>query len=298
MFEFHGEVIELPPSLDVELGVTRPVFTATGDIDVRATLDLLAEETPGPWMQRIAVLLASLPERDVTPDERIDLLVLFERCEAWQSAQKQRVFAGIARDADARTARRDRPGRFEDTMLEVALALSWSERMTCDRMNVARELDERLPVTWRALAEGRLSFPKARLIAKGAEKLDDDAKALALEERVLAKADGQIQTEIAKSVERQVMCLDPEGAEERRQAARGQRQVRSSPGEDSSAHLNVFGPAEQVAVIHNALTDGARQLKETGQVDTLDQGRFDTLFDWAVRHHEERVLPTRGPVPV
>src|SRR3954471_22440065 len=214
MFDFHGDVYDPPAGMDAGVGVTSVVRTAAGDIDVRATLDLLAEETAAPWMQRIAALLASLPEPDVTPDERIDLLVLFERCEAWQSAQKQRVFAGIARDADARTAGRDRSGRFEDTMLEVALALSWSERMTYDRMNVARELDERLPVTWQALAEGRLSFSKARLIAKGAEKLDDDAKALALEARVLARAEGQIQTEFARSVERQVMNLDPQGAEE------------------------------------------------------------------------------------
>src|SRR3954470_2402887 len=166
MFEFHGEVIELPSSLDVGLGVTRPVLTAAGDIDVRATLDLLADEPPGPWMANIAVHIAALAEQAVTADERVDLVVLFERCEAWVSAQKQRALAALSREAEGT----DRNG-YEDTMLEVALALSWSERMAHDRMNVARELDERLPRTWKALAEGRLNFAKARLIAKGAEKL-------------------------------------------------------------------------------------------------------------------------------
>src|SRR4051794_12178483 len=297
MFEFHGDVIEVPPTVDVSLVVTRPLRTAAGDVDVRGTLDVLIEEPPGPWMANIGVLLASVAEDDITSDERIDLAVLFDRCEAWMAAQKQRVLAGISRGAGSKQSG-GRGGHYEDTALELALALRWSESMVADRLRVASELDERLPETWSALAQGRINFQKAREIALGASKLADDEKARLLERRVLDRVDDMIQTEVRKAVERQVMALDPDGAEERRQSARGRRQVRRSPGEDSCAHLNAVGPTEGIAVIHAALTDGAQQLRATGQVDNLDQGRFDTLTSWAVRHLEEGLLPDRSPVPV
>jgi hypothetical protein len=299
MFEFHGDVLPPPPGLDVALGVTRPVMT-NGAIDVRATLDSLADDSPGPWMAHIAVHLAAMSRQNLTPAERVDLLMLMERCEAWMSAQKQRVLADLNRDAGCGRAA-EQPGSaatYEDIALEIGMALNWSQRAVSERLTVAEQLDERLPATWYALAEGQLDYAKARAIALGADKLTDDAQVLELEQRVLPKVDGLILNDVRKLVERHVMAIDPAGAEERRQRVRGGRQVRRSPGEDGGAHLNAFGPAEAIAVIDTALTVGARMLKETGQVDNLDQGRFDTLLDWSIRHLEERVLPTRGALPV
>src|SRR5207302_813648 len=99
-----------------------------------------------------------------------------------------RALAALSRQAEG-ADRKNPSARYEDLVLEVALALSWSESMTHDRMSVARELDERLPQAWQGLAEGRLNFAKAREIAKGAEKLADDDHAAELERRVLAEVD-------------------------------------------------------------------------------------------------------------
>ncbi|MFL6240081.1 MAG: DUF222 domain-containing protein [Actinomycetes bacterium] len=248
-------------------------------------------------MLTVLALLASIAD-DLSSDKRVDLAVQLDRGESWVAAQKQLVFAACVRGTDSAETPRARAAALDDTAVELGLALAWSEGMVHDRLDVAVELDSRLPHTWQALADGRLNYAKAREIAHGAAKLPDDTKAAELERGVVAKADGQIQTEIRKAVERQVMRLDPAGAEARRRDARGRRQVRRSPGADSSAHLHVFGPAEAIAVIHHAMTDGARALKATGQVDTVDQGRFDTLLDWAIGHLDDRVLPSRGPLPV
>jgi hypothetical protein len=301
MFEFPVQVIEFPPGLGVELCPACPVIAAEGGIDVRATLDLLAKQQPGPWMQNVLVLLASLPDEDIAPDERIDLLACFERCESWAAAQKQRVLAGICRDAGQRRDPADgrrRSSGWEDTILEVSLALRWSEWMVSDRLDVAEELTTRLPRTWQALSSGRLSYPKAREIAIGSAKLSSDAQAAELERRILARAEEQTLREVRQSVQRQVMAIDPDGAEERRRSSRANRQVTRAPGEDGNAYLRAFGPAEAIAAVHNALTDGARKLKDTGQVDSVDQGRFDTLVDWAIRQLNEDALPQRGSSPV
>lgn len=293
MFELHGEVIELPAELDIGLVLKAPLRDAAGLVDVRATLDALVDEPPGPWMHNIAVLIASLDERDLTPDERIDLLAVFERCDAWLSAQKQRVLAGIRRDAGDKPMRsREDNERFEDTRMELALAMGWSEQFAWERMQVARELDERLPRTWRALAEGQISYAKAREIALGSQQLSDDRMAAALEDRVLVTAGEQMLSDLRRAVNRHVMRLDPEGAEGRRQQTRRERRVTRRACGDGGAHLGVNGPAEAIAVIHNALSVGARQLTDTGQVDSLDQGRFDTLLDWAIR------TSTSAPCPV
>ena len=119
---FDNAVVDLEPPAEEDAGLplTGPLTTETGAIDVRKTLDWLADEPPGPWMLNLATLFASFPQSLMTPDERVDLLVLLERCESWTAAIKQQVLAGISSDA-GEPSHRSEPGRFEDTLLEVAM---------------------------------------------------------------------------------------------------------------------------------------------------------------------------------
>lgn len=298
MFDYPIQITELPSWLDVSFGLDAPIQRADGYIDVCATVNAVRHVVPGPETQRIVATLAALPEADVTPAERVDLLVQFERCEAWLVAQKQRVLAAIDRDAGGKEERAKRTGRYEDTELEVGLAMSWSQGMVRDRLDVATELTERLPKTWSALARGDLIFWKAREIAVGAQKLSDPAKARRFEGRVLRKGSDQTFGDIRRAVVKALIEVDPEGAEGRRKQTRRERRVTRRPLEDGGGHIGVSGPAEMIAVIHSALTEGSRQLKTSGAVDNLDQGRFDTLFDWAVRYLDELAIPGRPATPV
>ena len=177
------------------------------------------------------------------------------------------------------------------------MALRWSEWMVHDRLDVAREIDERLPQTWQALAEGRLSYNQAHDIAAGTLVLTDPAAARWVEDRVLAKAATQTRAETRRMVERAVIKADPVGAEERRRNARKCRSVGRSRDKDGMANLHTHGPAEDIAVIDSALDVGADQLVATGQAADLDQGRFDTLLSWASDYLRRRHLPGRSARP-
>src|SRR2546423_41736 len=82
----------------------------------------------------------------------------------------------------------------------------------------------------------------------GAQKLSDPAKAAAFEARVLGNAEDKTLQEIRRSVTVQLLTLDPEGAEERRQRSRRDRRVTRRALEDGAGHLGVTGPAEAIAV--------------------------------------------------
>src|SRR3954453_10743821 len=142
---------ETPAPSDEDAGPVVLRTDARGCVDARATLDLLLDAQPGPDVLSVAALLsAHLPLLDAT--DRVDLLIVLERCSSWVEAVKQPVFAQLRRDAGERSGSDSRPGRFEDLSLELSAALRWSEWMVDDRMETGREIEDRLPDTWAALA--------------------------------------------------------------------------------------------------------------------------------------------------
>jgi hypothetical protein len=119
------------------------------DIDVGATLALLAECQPCSAFIATTSMLTALPDTLITTEERIELAAQLERASSWLDAIKQPNLAALA--AAAGKKERD-AGRHEDIVLELAFALGWSEYMAGDRLGCAAELT-RLPLTWRELAE-------------------------------------------------------------------------------------------------------------------------------------------------
>src|SRR3954469_11454405 len=199
VFEHMFESVDItePDFEEVPAPLARPLTDERGMVDFGETLRWLSYDSPGPSMMNMAALLAST-EQALTPEQRIDLARLVERCESWINAVKQQVFAGIARDAGTPTRSDDNPGRFEDTLLETALALNWSEWMVYNRMETAEEIIDRLPDTWQALAEGDINYWQAHKIAEATRKIEDNEKAAVLEQSVLAKASDLTRSETGK----------------------------------------------------------------------------------------------------
>jgi hypothetical protein len=298
VIEAKAVPIRAPSLADAGPAVAHIVRDEYGVIVIRETLDALLAAPPGPWMATIVALFAALPRAEVSTDERIDMLGLLERCESWISAQKQLVFAELRRDAGVPSPRSDEPGYFEDTLLETSLALRWSEWMVFNRMETGREICDRLPDTWQALAEGRINYQQAHKIAEATQKIDDDEKAARLEKRVLARAPRLTRADTSRLVDRELIKADPEGAEKRRKNARSFRKVSRSRDEDGMATLHAHGPAEDIAVIDIVLSRGADLLKATGQVESMDEGRFDTLVSWATDYLRQQFVPSKSARPV
>jgi hypothetical protein len=169
-----------------ELGAVR--FTRDGEfVDLgEAVVEGFAAVQPG------LVELARLGSTDfaaLTATERVDALVAVERQRAWLD--------GVQRQLLAEVVRRDDPKHYSRE--EVSAALGPSLQTAQSRMKDAEQLCSRLPVTLDALMSGSISC--------------------------LLKRE-QTLSQLKQSIRRAVIRLDPASAEERRQRAKADRNIR------------------------------------------------------------------------
>jgi len=103
---------------------------------------------------------------------------------------------------------------------EVGAALGISPVTAGKLVHLAWALDTRLPGIGRALEEGRLDPPRARLIVDGTSVLDDELK-FAMAERIILDGLPHCRTwsALERLVERAVIAVDPGGAKRRREKA-------------------------------------------------------------------------------
>ncbi len=209
------------------------------------------------------------PDR-LTPAQKIDLLVAYERHAAWLAAGQARVLASLARDAP----------RGEDDWVrdEVAAALKLSGAAAARRLDLAEALGFRLRGTWTLLAEGKIGFLHALAIRDAVSGLDDDAIA-AVEERVVPAAAQQTLAEFKRAVRRAVLAADARTAQERHVEAARERRVVMSPLEDGMAEIRAVTTAEGAATVLTALSSLALRQRVPGDDRDLDQRRADALVD-------------------
>jgi hypothetical protein len=151
---------------------------------------------------------------------------------------------------------------------EVAAELSLAPLAAARRVGVAAELAEWLPDTVRALERGELDLQKATAIAEHTRVLPPD-KTAQIEAAVLEFAPGRTVRQIRDKLSREILKIDPDGAEARRQAAAKDAFVRCRPCPDGMAELLVYDRAENVRPMYNLLTKAARTAKSAGNPATM-----------------------------
>ena len=108
----------------------------------------------------------------------------------------------------------------------------------------------------------------------------DDAMTAKVEAAVLAKLPVQAAHETRRLLNRTIARLDPQGAADRHEARRLDRTTVSYPQPDGMAMFGAILPAEQVAMMEQAVDAHAATFEEEGR--TLAQKRADALFDLVV----------------
>jgi hypothetical protein len=217
---------------------------------------------------RIA-MLAQVDTAALTPELQLEMTELWEQCDYWLQAQKQRPLAGLA----------DTPTHGDERWCtwEVAASLRLAECTASDRIFTAQQLVHRLSKTLAALEAAQITYWQARDIADGTALLSDE-HALAVEEQILRRAPEQTRSETRKAVVKAVMAIDPDAAERRRKERRRERRVEHPrPVGDGMSASWIEGPTETLAGFFNILTVWAREMKKAGVVDTVGAGRFDAL---------------------
>ena len=176
-------------------------------------------------------------------------------------------------------------------MLRIAPATASS------RLADALTLTGRFPATMAALAAGRITLCKARIIAEQAEQLATD-QAGAVETRVLPRAITQTPGQLRRSVRRAVAKTDPAALRRRHEAGKRERGVSFCELPDGMAMVSACLPAGDAVGVYGVLDECARTTGGVGDSRTLPARRADALVDLvcgsagylstATRAHEAR----------
>lgn len=172
---------------------------------------------------------------------------------------------------------------------EVAAELALTPVAASRRVGVAVAITDRLPDTLRALEGGVLDLQKSSVIAEHTRVLDDD-KAAVVETAVLKFAPGRTVRQIRNKLTREILKVDPEGAEARRQRAVQDTFVRFRPCPDGMAELLVYDRAENLRPTYDLLTAAARRAKAAGNPAGTGELRAQALRDLVLGPARERVV--------
>lgn len=121
------------------------------------------------------------------------------------------------------------------------------------RLDDALTLTTQYPATVAALAAGRMTLCKARIIAEQTEQLAGDHTA-AVEARVLDRATTQTPGQLRRAVRRAVARTDPAAVRRRHQAARRERGVSFWELPDGMAMVSACLPAGEAVGVYGYST--------------------------------------------
>jgi len=204
-------------------------------------------------------------------------LAEIEGCEREIAAAQARQLRALARFAALRSD--PNSGRIDEFAPdEIAPLLRISRNAAMVRLELAVELETRLPGTLTALERGAIDLHKARIVAELTRPLSAE-HAADVERHVLVGAAGQTSGQLRAATRRAVLRVDPHGADARHRHRVGQRKVVVHAGEEGTVHLVASDlDAADATAIYQRLDDLARAATP-GDVRSMDQRRADILVD-------------------
>ncbi|HEY2831509.1 MAG TPA: DUF222 domain-containing protein, partial [Sporichthyaceae bacterium] len=234
-----------------------------------------------------AVLLAPFPTRaqgsavEQAQSDGLTYLGLLERASWMLAGESRRVMAVQVNLATAE------PDPFLDAehaewsaCADIALMLQVACRSADARINDARTLYERLPLTLARLRAGHLSLSKAIVLVVETANLDAPECAR-VEAEVLANTAGT-RHNFRRRVRAAVRRVDPEAVARRREQARREREIVTFEADDGLNAVNALIPAEDAARVWQVIDDHARTLKLPGDERSIGARRADALIDLIV----------------
>src|SRR5882757_2316671 len=216
--------------------------------------------------------------------EGLTYLGLLERAASMVAGEQRRVMAVQVGLANAE------PGPFEDAAdaeyaewsacAEIAAVLQVACRTAEGRVDEARTLYERLPLTLARLRSGQLTVSKAVVLLE--ETRNVDAPECARVERIVLANMAGTRSNFKRRVRGAVQRVDPEAVVRKREAARKEVDVVTFEAEDGLHALNALIPPEASAAAWTAINEHAKALKVPGDQRSAGQLRADALVDLLV----------------
>ena len=220
----------------------------------------------------------------VSDDELLGVLAAWDRLEAHMAARKLAAAAELIRRSPAPGCEPAGPGRMpeawdEFAADELAAALAESRVAAEHLLDLAKDLEAKLPGTAGALRDGIISRKKADIIAN-ATALLDEAEARAAEDEVLDRAAQLTPGGLRAAITRAVMEVAPEKAKKRReQAAKDARVERWTEDSGNAALMGRELPPDEVLAADQRITAWAQELKRAGLDGDMDMLRARAYLD-------------------
>jgi len=240
----------------------------------------------GPELARFADQAAGEDDafKDVSDDELLGILCAWDRVRSHAGA---RMYAAVAELILRRPAAGwpvDEKTRMpqlwdEFTPTELCSVLAESKGASAGMLDLAHDLEVKLPGTRAAFGEGILSEDKVAIIARATAVLTPE-EARAAEALVLGRAARLTPAGLRSAIARAVIEVAPEKAKERRE--RAARQARVERWAEESGNAGLGGrelPAAQVHAADQRISAWARQLKQAGLDGSTDELRARALMD-------------------
>jgi hypothetical protein len=269
-------------------GNTMPILPATPEVsigsgcadDETGSIPKWGEAAPGPEMM---AALAAVPLAASTDDELLDVLAGWERATAWLEAQKMRALARTSSRLLETATREDQDlngsiswnAVYRQVETEISTALHWTSRTTLNRLDVAKQLTERLPQVLDAMTAGQLGYRHAEVICDETDTLTD-RQARRLVDKLLPEVSTKTVIQVRNRLRKACLQLDPATANEKALQAVSERSVTIRPLRDGLALLEAIGPADAVLGMFRVLNDAADR-HEKGDPRTQTARRFDAL---------------------
>ena len=145
---------------------------------------------------------------------------------------------------------------------EFAAALRVSDRTVQRRMADATWLVERFPLVWEAQGDGRISAAHARVICEAGEHLDDAASREAYSTQMIAFAETEAPSRVARMARRVAERFQSRSIDERHRDARKKRSLWVKDVGDGMSQLGMLGPSALVHGAFDRLTQMARSMQQ------------------------------------
>src|SRR5580658_9709299 len=219
-----------------------------------------------------------------TDDELVGAICAWDRAEAHMAARKHAAIAELIRRRPypgyALQGAAQMPAAWDEfTGDELSLALAESKGAAAGLLDLAWDLEVKLPGTKAAFRDGTLRVSKARIIADAARTLDPE-EARAAEALVLGRAGRLTPGGLRAAIARAVMAVAPDAARKRREeAAKDARVERWAEDSGNAALAGRELPPAEVLAADQRITWWAQELRKAGLDGDMDELRARAYLD-------------------
>ena len=187
-----------------------------------------------------------------------------------------------------------RPRRQDFAADEVAAAFHLTWLSAAGEIGYSSTVARRLPVTFAALAAGRLHPVHVKIIEDVTSILSDQDAAVA-DEILAGAAPSRTYGELRRAAARLVLRLDPEAVRKRKDKARREARVRAF--REASGNAGITGrelPSVEVLASMQHVEDRARSLREAGVPGTWEELKVRATLD-LLQERDSRPAPGEPP---